>query len=320
MNRAAHNLNSVQSKGSEILEEVISGLNKRPKQLPCKLFYDKKGSDLFEKICNLPEYYLTRTELNIMSDNIDEISSRIGNSCLLVELGSGRSLKTRLLLDNLSDLAAYVPLDISYQHLMESVKLLSNDFPYLKILPICADYTKPFKFPSLNFDWSKIVVFYPGSTIGNFTPKYAKKFLAMIAKRTGKGSGLLIGMDLKKNISVLENAYNDSKGITAKFNLNILSRLNSEISANFQINNWNHKAVYNQKEGRIEMHLVSMTDQSTRLNGTTIKFRSNESIVTEYSYKYSLTEFKMLAQDYYNVEDVWVDKDENFSLQYLTVI
>ncbi len=320
MNEMIHYPQLVKSERDAILNEVILGLKKKPKQLPCKLFYDKKGSELFERICRLPEYYLTRAELEIMSKNIEDISSFVGNNCLLVELGSGSSIKTRLLIDNLSQLAAYVPLDISHEHLIESVESLSNDFPALKIIPICADYTKPFNFPNLDFKWSKTVVFFPGSTIGNFTPRYAKKFLAMIAKRTGRGSGLLIGVDLKKGISVLENAYNDSEGITAKFNLNILSRLNSEISADFNLDCWNHQALYNDREGRIEMRLISLRDQSTRLNGTSINFRKNESIVTEYSYKYSLSEFEELAEDCYRVEKVWVDKDRKFSLQYLSVI
>jgi len=310
----------LQSGHNEIMEEAITGLNKKPKQLPCKFFYDKKGSELFEKICTLPEYYLTRTELEIMSANIYDISSFIGNNTLLVELGSGSSLKTRLLLDNLPQIAAYVPLDISYSHLMESVAMLSGDYPDLKIFPICADYTKPIKFPDLNITWSRIVVFYPGSTIGNFIPEYAKKFLASIANRIGKGSGLLIGVDLKKNISTLEKAYNDSSGITAQFNLNILSRLNSEISANFNLDNWYHKAVYNKNEGRIEMHLVSASNQSARLNGTAITFSKGESIITEYSYKYHLSEFRDLAREHFRVEKVWTDEGKRFSLQYLTVI
>ena len=202
---------------------------------------------------------------------------------------------------------------------MESVNNLSIDYPDLKIIPICTDYTKHFNFPCLDFEWTKTVVYYPGSTIGNFTPKDAKKFLSMIANRTGKGSGLLIGVDLKKNISILERAYNDSKGITAEFNLNILSRINHEISANFELENWKHKAIYNDEEGRIEMYLISQKDQTTRLNGTRIHFRKNESITTEYSYKYSLNEFQNLVNDFYTVEKVWVDKDKNFSLQYLTV-
>lgn len=239
---------------------------------------------------------------------------------MLVELGSGSSLKTRLLLNNLHQLAAYVPLDISYSHLMESVSLLSGDYPDLNIFPVCADYTKPFKFPVLNVAWSRIVVYFPGSTIGNFTPEYAKKFLATIAKRIGKGNGLLIGVDLKKNISTLENAYNDSRGITAQFNLNILSRLNSEISANFNLDNWYHNAVYNKNEGRIEMHLISALNQAARLNGTTVYFRENESIITEYSYKYHPSEFRNLASEHFRVEKVWTDKDNRFSLQYLTVI
>jgi len=303
-----------------ILDEVLSGLNKNQKQISCKFFYDKKGSELFEKICELPEYYLTRTELEIIKSNINDITSFIGDDCLLVELGSGNSLKIRLLLDNLNKLAAYIPLDISYDHLIVSTEALCKDYPGLRVIPVCADYTKPFDFPELAFPWSKIVIFYPGSTIGNFSPEYARRFLNMIAKRAGKGSGLLIGVDLKKDNIILENAYNDSKGVTAEFNLNVLSRLNNEIGSDFDISSWEHKAFYNENEGRIEMHLVSLIDQLVSVNGAKVHFKQSESVLTEYSYKYAPTEFGDIVKDFYKVEKVWIDKNQKFSLQYLSVL
>ncbi|NIT13907.1 MAG: L-histidine N(alpha)-methyltransferase [Candidatus Dadabacteria bacterium] len=303
-----------------MLEEVINGLHKDQKELPCKLFYDKKGSELFDKITELAEYYPTRTEIEIIKSNIEDISSCIGENALLVELGSGSSTKIRLLLSGLKKMSAYVPLDISYNHLIESTEALSKDFPHIRIIPLCVDYTKPFEFPDFDFDWEKIVVFYPGSTIGNFHPPYAKKFLANVARRTGRGSGLLIGVDLKKQKEVIENAYNDAKGITADFNLNMLSRLNSEIGFNFDIDKWQHRAVYNEPEGRIEMHLVSLAQQCVSHNGTRIYFEENEFIITEYSYKYTLAEFESIVNDYYRIDGVWVDNNGKFSLHYLSVI
>ncbi|NIP39823.1 MAG: L-histidine N(alpha)-methyltransferase [Candidatus Dadabacteria bacterium] len=320
MNESVLKLNTHDPRDDHLLEEILSGLNQEQKELPCKLFYDKKGSELFDKITALPEYYPTRTEIEIIESNIEEISACIGKNSLLVELGSGSSIKIRLLLGGLKEISAYVPLDISYSHLIESTNALSKDFKQIKIIPLCVDYTKPFTFPDFDFEWGKIVVFYPGSTIGNFHPAYARKFLGNVAKRTGKGSGLLIGADLKKDKSVIENAYNDSRGVTAEFNLNILYRLNSEIGFNFDTDKWEHSAVYNEKEGRIEMHLVSLTAQNVSHNGTRIFFEKDESIITEYSYKYSLDEFEDLIKDYYRVQKVWVDSNRRFSLQYLSVI
>ncbi len=320
MSESVLKLNTDDPSDQRLLEEILVGLSKEQKELPCKLFYDKKGSELFDQITTLPEYYPTRTEIGIIKSNIDEIASCIGKNSLLVELGSGSSMKIRLLLGGIKEISAYVPLDISYSHLIESTNALSKDFPDIRIIPLCVDYTKPFEFPKFDFKWEKLVVFYPGSTIGNFHPSYAKKFLANVAKRTGKGSGLLIGVDLKKDKAVIENAYNDTKGITAEFNLNILCRLNSDIGFNFDTDKWEHSAVYNENQGRIEMHLVSLTNQRVSHNGTRISFDKDESIITEYSYKYSLDEFEDLIKDYYRVQKVWVDSNKRFSLQYLSVI
>jgi L-histidine Nalpha-methyltransferase len=304
----------------DLINEVLRGFEKPQKELPCKLFYDKRGSALFDEICELEEYYPTRTELAIMNENIDEICSFLGKNCLLVELGSGSSIKIRLLLENLKDPSGYVPIDISEEHLMESVKTLAKDYPKLRIMPVYADYTQPFDLPRFDFPFSRIVFFYPGSTIGNFSPDPAAGFLRRIAKRGGHGSALLIGVDLVKEIQTLEGAYNDSKGVTAEFNLNMLTRLNREIGTDFDLSRWTHKAFFNVPESRIEMHLESGINQRVKVNGTSFRFRKDETILTEYSYKYTLEGFRKLVSDSYSVESVWTDRDNKFSVQYLKVI
>ncbi|MCH8029771.1 MAG: L-histidine N(alpha)-methyltransferase [Candidatus Dadabacteria bacterium] len=301
------------------LREVLSGLKKPQKTLPCKLFYDEEGSALFDQICDLEEYYLTRTEIGIIENNLDEISSLIGQDCLLIEFGSGSSLKIRLLLDRLKNISAYVPIDISLNHLIKSTEALSIDYESLKIRPVCADYSQPFELPPLDVTWSKKVVFYPGSTIGNFTPEQALKFLGRIAGLVGKDGSLLIGVDLKKDTETLEAAYNDKDGLTSEFNLNILRRLNRELGANFQISLWKHQAFYNKEHGRVEMHLVSLKDQSVKMNNNKIFFKTDEDILTEYSYKYGIEEFEEMVSPIFDVQHVWTDKEKKFSVQYLTV-
>ena len=313
-------LKKIATEEDTIIYEVIERLRKPQKKISSKFFYDDTGSALFDEICGLDEYYLTRTEIEIMNDNIKNICSVLGQNCLLIELGSGSSIKIRLLLDNLETLAAYVPVDISEDHLLKSVDILVTDYKDLRIIPICTDYTKPFSLPKFDFQYAKLVVYYPGSTLGNFTPDYAKKFLNSIAKRSGSGSGLLIGIDLKKDTDILENAYNDKMGVTAKFNLNILARLNKDIGSDFELDKWEHLAFYNSEEGRIEMHLVSKTSQIVHIDGTGISIEKNETILTEYSYKYSLDDFRSLVDDSYKIEKVWTDKESNFSLQYLSVL
>lgn len=303
-----------------LINEVIEGFTSRQKQLPCKLFYDKEGSSLFDEICTLDEYYLTRTERAIMEENIGAISNAIGENSLLIELGSGSSRKIRLLLDNLRDPAGYVPIDISEEHLVDSVRSLAGDYPDLRIMPVYADYTRLIKFPDFGFPYSRKVVYYPGSTIGNFSPPAARRFMKNIARWSGKGSGLLIGVDLVKDKGILERAYNDGKGVTAKFNLNILKRLNREIGTDFNLGKWEHHAYYDTPKNRIEMHLRSLADQRVRVNGSVFGVKKGETILTEYSYKYTLKGFKELVSDSFAVEEVWTDVDMNFSVQYLTVL
>ena len=303
----------------DLIHEVLGGLAKPQKELPSKLFYDRKGSLLFDEICDLDEYYLTRTETSIMTENIDEICSVLGDNCLLIELGSGSSKKIRLLLTGLKNPAGYVPIDISEEHLLNSVQILARDYPRLRIYPISADYTQPFNIPEIEQNPSKKVIYYPGSTIGNFEPAYASEFLNRIACELEKGDGLLIGIDLKKKKKIIEDAYNDQKGVTAEFNLNMLERLNREIGSNFDLNNFEHLAFYNNEHGRIEMHLKSLKNQTVRVNGSSVRYIEGETILTEYSYKFSVGDFEELVSDSYNLSKIWTDKENKFGILYFTV-
>lgn len=303
---------------TSMLEEVKEGLRKSPKRLPSKFFYDERGSELFEEITRLDEYYLTRTEKTILKENISDITDSIGSDAMLVELGSGSSKKTRLLLDQLSDLSVYIPVDISEEYLLKVVSQLRRDYPKVSVIPVFADYTTPFELPDLGGNYDKQTVFFPGSTIGNFRPKVCHAFLDNLASLTDEESGMLIGVDLKKDKEILEAAYNDKQGITAKFNKNMLVRLNRELNAGFDIDCFSHRAFYNEDKGRVEMHLVSCADQKMELDGERFHFKEGESIHTENSYKYSLEEFEDLVSDWYSVEKVWTDDREYFSLQFLT--
>lgn len=300
-----------------MLQEVLEGLQEPQKRLPSKYFYDERGSELFEQITHLDEYYPTRTEKKILQQHIDEITACIGDNSVLVELGSGSSQKTRLLLDHMPKLSGYVPVDISEEYLQKVVANLRSEYPELSIKPVCADYTKPFETPDLDRPFEYYVIFYPGSTIGNFRPERAREFLGTIAGLLVPGGGLLIGVDLKKEVGILEDAYNDNQGITAAFNKNMLVRLNRELGSDFEIENFRHEATYNRDLGRIEMHLYSEKDQQVHLNGKTIQLQEGESIHTENSYKYTLEEFEALVDDWFEVEKVWTDQDQLFSIQYL---
>ena len=300
-----------------MLDEVLSGLQKAQKRLPSKYFYDEKGSELFEKITRLDEYYLTEAEKDILETNIDDITELVGPGTTLVELGSGSSKKTRLLLDKLPSLSAYVPVDISEEYLLKVVSQLRREYPRISIIPVFADYTSSFELPEVKDAEGRQLVFFPGSTIGNFRPADARSFLANIASSTSERSSMLIGVDLKKEREVIENAYNDAEGITARFNKNILRRLNRELGADFDVDLFRHRAFYNEEEGRIEMHLVSESEQNIHLDGKQISLEKGESIHTENSYKYSLREFEELVDDWYSVEQVWTDTNDYFSLQFL---
>jgi dimethylhistidine N-methyltransferase len=301
----------------QMLAEVVDGLQQAQKRLPSKYFYDERGSELFEQITHLDEYYPTRTERKILNENIDEIAALIGRRSVIVELGSGSSQKTRLLLDHVADISAYVPVEISKEYLLQVVEELRQEYPGLLIKPVCADYTQPFDMPDIDAPFEYYVVFYPGSTIGNFRPQQARKFLSAIARFMVPGGGLLIGVDLKKDRQILEDAYNDAEGVTAAFNKNMLKRLNRELEADFQLDQFEHQALYDEQKGRVEMHLVSQEQQKVRLNGEAVQLQKGETIHTENSYKYSLLEFEALVSDWFTVERVWTDEEELFSLQYL---
>jgi len=299
------------------LEDVLHGLQQVQKELPSKYLYDHTGSQLFERICTLSEYYPTRTELAIMQASMQEIIEVLEPSCLLVEYGSGSSKKTRMLLDALQQPAAYVPIDISKEHLLNAAIALAIAYPQLEVLPVCADYTSSFGIPAPIKPARRTIGYYPGSTIGNFDPEPARHFLQHIAT-TCKGGGLLIGVDLKKDFNILHHAYNDREGVTALFNLNLLTRLNRELHANFQLEHFQHYAFYNPRASRIEMHLESLKDQVVRIGDIEFSFKLGESIWTESSYKYTLDEFAQLAMTAgFTVEHVWTDAQGLFSVQYL---
>lgn len=306
---------------SMFLQDVLSGFSQPQKTIPAKYFYDEKGSLLFDQICELEEYYPTRTEMGILRANMDEIASQIGSEALLVEYGSGSSLKTRILLKHLDRLAGYVPIDISREHLYQSAEQLSSDFPHIPIHPLHADYSTPVVLPVDRNNYKQTVFFFPGSTIGNFNPDEALAFLQRVSLAAGRGGGLLIGVDLQKDPVVLEAAYNDQKGVTAAFNKNVLERINNELEADIDVAAFEHNAFYNNVAGRIEMHLVSLKEQSVHLGGQVFDFEKGETIHTENSHKYTLPQFAALAKRAdFKVTRLWTDKRCFFSIHYLTVV
>jgi dimethylhistidine N-methyltransferase len=303
-----------------IRREVLSGLQSPVKELPCKLFYDERGAQLFERICELDEYYLTRTDQAIMLRYAGEMATCIGRGAALIEYGSGAGTKTRILLDHLQDLVAYIPVDISREQLLISAADLAAAYPNIQVLPVHADYTGPFTLPPIESPIARKVGYFSGSTIGNFTPPEAVAFLSRQIDLLGPGGGMLIGADLQKDPAVLHLAYNDRAGVTAAFNLNILTHVNRELGADFQLDQFAHKARYNEQEGRIEMYLTSLADQIVHLDDTAIDFRNGERILTEVSYKYTLNGFAEIARRAgFDVRTVWTDERRWFSVQYLTV-
>ena len=288
---------------------MIAGLSLPQKTLPPKYFYDAAGSRLFERICRLPEYYVTRAELALTRANIGAIARFAGRGCELVEYGSGESLKTRLLIRALRP-AAYLPVDISQPALEKAGKRLAKDFRWLKVVPVPGDFSRPIELPRAR---APRVVYFPGSTIGNLDPEEAHAFLAMTRDQAGR---MLVGVDLKKDANVLHAAYNDSRGVTAAFNLNILARINRELGADFDLRKFSHYAFYNAAAGRIEMHLVSLARQSVRVaRHHRFRFERGESIHTENSYKYSVEGFRALAaRAGYSGKKVWSDRKGLFAL------
>jgi dimethylhistidine N-methyltransferase len=296
--------------------EVLAGLALPQKRIAPKFFYDAEGSRLFDAICALPEYYPTRTEIGILRRHGAEMAARLGRNALLVELGSGSSLKIRVLLEALRP-AVYMPVDISKDHLLQSANALATAFPALRVHAVCADYSVPFALPVDDHDHPR-AAFFPGSSVGNFEPFEAERFLRRVGDLLGPGGRLLIGVDLLKAQHLLEAAYNDADGVTGAFDLNLLAHINRELDADFDLTAFRHQAFFNAEQSRIEMHLLSIRDQRVRVAGETVTFREGESIHTESSYKFSLEQFGSLARSAgFESEQVWTDPEPLFSVHCL---
>lgn len=297
--------------------DVLTGLSCPRKRLPAKYFYDAAGSRLFDRITELPEYYLTRAEVGILRGHAAAMAARCGPRCLLVEFGAGSVTKVRLLLDRLDRPAGYVPVDVSGEHLRAAAAALGDDYPALEVMPVVADFTTPFTLPDVPA--SRRVVYFPGSTIGNFDPPQADALLRRVARLVGTAGGLLLGVDLRKDAAVLERAYNDPAGVTAAFNRNLLVRANRELGADFDITAFRHVAFYNRARSRIEMHLVSVAEQRVRIGPVTFDFRVGESIHTENSYKYDVPELTArAARCGLRLDETWTDAQNYFAVLYLT--
>jgi dimethylhistidine N-methyltransferase len=312
---AAPSLLDLHPSAGSFLDDVRAGLESEPRTLPCKYFYDARGSQLFDRITELDEYYPARTEVGILESNMDDIVESLEDDPLVIEFGSGNSSKTRLLLDHLPDAAGYVPVDISREHLVDAAARLQARYPELEILPVCADFTEPIPIPEPKRPPGHRVVFFPGSTIGNFTRDEARDFLRTVTEDCGDDGGLLIGVDLRKDPERLERAYDDREGVTAAFNLNLLDRINRELGADFDVEGFRHRAVWNPAKGRVEMHLESLRDQEVHLDGRTYRFAAGETIHTENSHKYEVEEFAAMAHEVgLELAKVWTDPDRQFSV------
>ena len=301
----------------KVTAEVVAGLSGSPKTLPCKLFYDRRGSDLFDRICEQPEYYPTRTEIGIMQRHAADMADRLGPGVRLIELGSGSSAKTPLLIEKLDRPACYVPVEISGAALQAACDRLGEAFPGLPIQPVVADYTHRFATPEPPSTPRRDVAYFPGSTIGNFHRDEARGFLKEVAAQVGPGGGMLIGVDLRKPADVLRPAYDDAAGVTAAFNRNALTHINRVADADFNLDGFDHRAVWNDEHGRVEMHLVANRPQRVRIDGHAFDFAEGEPIWTESSYKHTLEGFAELVDGVFHVFDVWTDDRSWFSVQYL---
>ncbi len=298
-------------------KDLLAALQQTPRSIAPKYFYDQEGSRLFDQICELPEYYPTRTELSILRERAPEIAAHMGPNAELVEFGAGSLTKVRLLLDAMQSPSRYVPIDISGEHLAGAASALKADYPNLQVLPVVADYTQPFKLPSLDQALGQRVGFFPGSTVGNFTPAEAVEFFRMAATVL-LGGALIVGADLIKDPSVLHAAYSDAQGVTAAFNLNLLARANRELGADFDLTRWAHSAFYNAPLQRIEMHLMSCARQTVQVQGQTFNFEEGETLHTENSYKFTIDGLRALAmQGGFTPGPVWTDADKRFSLHWL---
>lgn len=299
---------------ADIKGEILDGLAKPQKTLPAKYFYDERGSRLFETITQLPEYYLTRTEIALLRKHGADIADRVGQGAVLMEYGSGASIKIRLLLEALRP-DCYVPMDISRDFLIASANKLLDDYPWLSIYAGCVDYSQPLELPLTLAQAPHKLGFFPGSSMGNFTPLEAQTFLRRARSTLGAKGRFLLGVDLDKDEAVLHAAYNDQQGVTAKFNKNILRHLNRNVRASFDESLFDHKAVVNKQHSRVEMHLVSAIDQMVHIAGTTIVLRQGETLHTENSYKYRLESLRQMAlQSGFELEQVWTDDNDYYAL------
>lgn len=297
-------------------DEIIKGLSAPVKTISSKFFYDHRGSELFEMITELEEYYPTRTEMMIFNEKIEEITMAVGDVHTLMGYGSGSSNKIKALLNNFTSLKEYVPIDISREYLFQSSLELAMQFPHITIKAVCGDYTAPLTLP-LEVKGKK-VIFFPGSTIGNFEPIEVRNFMMKSAQLLDEGDGFLIGVDTKKDLHTLERAYDDAKGVTAAFNLNLLTRMNRELGANFNKEQFEHLAYYNEEKGCIEMHLESQCNQTVKIGDHEFSFMVGETIHTENSYKYSIGEFQTIALECgFKPSKVWTDEEGKFSVHYL---
>ncbi len=308
----------LQPESGSFLDDVLKGLALSPKALAPKYFYDARGCELFEAICELPEYYPTRTEMALMHDCVDEIAAKLGAGGLLIEFGSGASVKTVAMLKELRP-KAYVPVDIAAEALRGSTARLRSDFPDLPMIAVCADYMRPLEVPELaRYHDCRRIIYFPGSTIGNLTPAEARSFLESARSLVGRGGAMVVGVDLKKDPAILHAAYNDAQGVTADFNLNLLRRINRELDADFDLAQFRHVAFYNSHARRIEMHLESLLAQTVTVSGRSFTFEACERIHTENSCKYSEEEFQVLAQAAgFMPVQVWVDPARHFAVHLL---
>lgn len=306
------------SPSGEFMVDVHSGLSRPSRRIPSKYFYDARGSQLFEEICEQPEYYLTRTELKVLQDNAAAIADAIGPRAVLVEYGSGAGIKTRILLDAMHDPVGYVPVEISTAALSASIESLAEEFPEVDMLPVAADFTQPVELPSPEQDARRTVIFFPGSTIGNFEQREAIGLLRTMYIEMGRSGSAIVGIDLKKDSAILEAAYNDAAGVTRDFTLNLLTRINRELGGDFDLAQFAHQACYNAQAGRIETHIVSLVEQDVQVGNERYAFAKGELILVEYSCKYSQQDFAaMAAQAGLRVVHSWTDPRRWFAVQML---
>lgn len=299
--------------------DVLRGLRAKPKRIPCKYLYDQRGCELFEQICGLDEYYLTRTETAIMELRASEMADSLGPAVMLIELGSGSSIKTRILLDRARP-AVYVPIDIAANQLAESARRIAQAYPDVEVLAHCADFTRPFVIPPSEMPVKRRVVYFPGSTIGNFSPAEMQDLLLGVARVCRPGGQFLVGIDLVKDPAVLEAAYNDRQGVTAQFNLNLLRRINRELEADFSLDRFRHVAYWNPGRSRVEIYLESLEDQRVRVAGQVVRLEVGERIHTENSHKFSVDRFAASAATAgFSLKRVWTDADEWFAVVLLSL-